>query len=107
MRTFATEVLVEERLDGDVIQLADNGLTVDEIPVETGRVSRKEVNVVYMNNEERKESKGKSALVASQNWQRLNGSKVDVKRMRSYGKKIETFREYFEVPKNRLVAAIR
>lgn len=105
--TFAGEALTAQNLDGEVIRLAGDSLTIGQIAMQMSEISGKQVKVAYIDEEERERMKGKNPMVESQNWQRLDGSRVDFPKLRSYGLRTTTFRQFLEGNKEALVTAVK
>lgn len=108
---FAVAALTSEAtgLNGEVIRVAGDELTIVEIAREMSRVSGTEVKVKIRSDEEIDRLKGNNPFVLSQLWQRLTpiggGSQVDLGKVRSYGVPVTSFKEFLERHREALIEA--
>jgi len=93
-------------LEGQIVRVASEGLTIEECARVVSEVSGVKVGWRIKSEEEIEAQKDFNPLVASQIWQRLEGSKVDLEKLRSYGVPLTSFKQFLESHKERLIEAI-
>lgn len=105
---FAVEALTSTSgvMVGKVIKVAGDELTIGEIAEAMTLVAGVEVSVKIRSDEEIEKLKGSNPFVASQLWQRLDGSRVDLQQVKSYGLEVTTFRKFSEANKAALLSAL-
>jgi uncharacterized protein YbjT (DUF2867 family) len=96
----------EGGLEGQIIRVASEGLTIGECARVVSEVSGRKVGWRIKSEEEVEREKDFNPLVASQIWQRTEGGQVDLEKVRSYGIPLTTFKQFLESHKERLIEAI-
>lgn len=98
-----------ELCSGDfrVLVDANESLDAEEIAERIGSVAGVGVGVRYRTEEEEEPMKGQNPIVASQIWQRIDGTGADVEEVRKWrlGEGL-SFREYLVVNKEKLKRAL-
>ncbi|KUJ06738.1 NAD(P)-binding protein [Mollisia scopiformis] len=93
-------------MQGKIIKLAGESLDMDEIARVVSEVGGVEVKVRYRSEEEVERLKGVSPIVATQVWQRVDGSGADVEEVRKWGIEMMGFKEYLGEHRDSLRAAL-
>jgi hypothetical protein len=106
--SFAVKALTESKgvLKGKIVRLASEELAIGEMAEEMTRISGVKVKVRIRSDEEIERLKCSNPLVGTQMWQILDGSGVNLEKVKKYGVKMTTFKEYLETNKEDLVAAL-
>lgn len=106
--SFAAKALSEEEsgLENRIIKVAGERLTVGECADVISQVSGTKVGFRIKSDEDIEKEKNASPLVASQIWGKLEGSKIDLEQVKSYGVPLTTFKQFLENHKEQILAAV-
>lgn len=106
---FAVKAFTEEGsgLRGKVVPVASEALTIGECAEAMSGVSGVKIGWMIKSEEDIEKAKNFSPLVATQLWQRYDGSKVDIEEVKSYGVPLTSFKQFLENHKEQLLAAVQ
>lgn len=96
----------EGGLEGQIIRVASEGLTIGECAGFVSEVSGRKVGWRIKSEEEVEKEKDFNPLVASQIWQRTEGGQVGLEKVRSYGVPLTSFKQFLEDHRERLIEAL-
>ncbi|KAF4635987.1 hypothetical protein G7Y89_g2116 [Cudoniella acicularis] len=95
-----------EGMEGKLVKVASEGLTISEIAKAMTDVGGVEVGVKFREMGEIEHLRPVHPIVATQWWQRVDGTMVDFKEVKSYGLKLTPFKAFLERNKPALLEAL-
>ncbi|TVY26032.1 NmrA-like family domain-containing protein [Lachnellula hyalina] len=107
--SFAVKALTEKDsgLEGKIVPIASEGLTIGESADVMSEVSGVKIGWKLKSEEDIEKEKNVNPKVATQLWQRYDGTRVDIEQVKSYGIPLTSFKQFLENNKEQLLAAVQ
>lgn len=96
----------EGGLNGEIVKIASEAPTIGECAEIMSQVLGVKISTQFTSEEDIEAQKNANPLVSAQLWGKYDGCRMDYDKMKAYGVPLTSFKEFLEIHKEQLVAAL-